>query len=226
MQLPASSASATRNRIRSAAEHLFANRGFDGVSLRQLTAKAGVNLAAVNYYFGSKEGLYSEIIDQRIRPLNEARLTGLAEAMASAGDGPPSLEHILEIFVRPILEAHRDPAKGGPSVVRILARSMADPPTPFLSSGLADELQVTLTRFAQAIRRHVPQLSPEEFLWRFTFVVGAMQHTLVNLHQMSALTRGICRNDDHDGALSRFVVFAAGVFRAPAQSAVQLSKMT
>ena len=61
-------------RIMDEAGLLFAERGYDGVSVRQLTANAHVNLAAVNYYFGSKEGLYSEIIRRRIRPVNAARL--------------------------------------------------------------------------------------------------------------------------------------------------------
>ena len=81
-----------REKILTTAERLFADRGFDGVSLRELTAQAHVNLAAVNYYFGTKEKLYEEIVNIRIRPLNEARLALLAGALSDAGAEPVPLE--------------------------------------------------------------------------------------------------------------------------------------
>jgi AcrR family transcriptional regulator len=196
------------------AEAMFADCGFDGVSLRDLTARAKVNLAAVNYYFGSKERLYTDIVQRRIRPLNEGRLSLLGQAVASAGERPPPLEEILEILIRPALAAHGDPARGGAPIVRLQARCLSDPPNTFLHQEVTEEFQLTLGRFAQALRRHVPHLSPEEFLWRFNFVVGALQHTLANLHQMAALTRGICRSDDYEYAASRFVKCAAAILRS------------
>jgi AcrR family transcriptional regulator len=198
-----------------AACQLVADRGYDGFSLRELTAMARVNLAAVSYYFDGKKGLFLEIVRRRIRPLNEERLTRLDQITGAGGGQPPSLEQVLDAFVRPVLAAHRNRAGVGPAIAQILARSLTDPLPPYLSPELAGEPQLTLMRFAQAIRRHVPGLPPDEFLWRFTFVVGAMQHALSNLHQMSALTRGICRDDDHDCFLARFVEFSAGVFTAP-----------
>jgi AcrR family transcriptional regulator len=176
---------------------------------------AGVNLAAVNYYFGGKEGLFLEVVRQRVRPLNEARLSELAQAAEAAGGKPPPLEVILSILVGPVLDAHRTPARGGAAVVRIHARCLSEAIPPFLGPELTGEFQQTLSRFAQAIRRHVPHLSPAAFLWRFTFVVGALQHSLANLHEMSGLTRGICPNNDYDNMARQFISFAANALRAP-----------
>lgn len=80
---------------------------------------------------------------------------------------------------------------------------------------VATEFHAVIARFAQIVRRHVGQLPPEEFLWRLSFIVGAMQHTLGTLHQMNALTRGICRDNDYEGALARFIASAVAVLRQP-----------
>lgn len=212
---------ATHERILDAAERLFAEHGFVGTSLRRITGAAAVNLAAVNYHFGDKESLYAEVLRRRLRPINAARLARLEEAVATAGEAPPPLELVIDILLRPVFEVHRDPARGGPHIVRIIARTLTEP-LPFMSALLREELHAVLGRFAQIVRRHVPHLSPEEFLWRLSFVIGAMQHTLATLHQMSALTHGICRDNDYEGALRRFVASACAVFRQPAPAAASL----
>jgi AcrR family transcriptional regulator len=205
---------ATHERILDAAERLFAEQGYNGTSLRAITTAARVNLAAVNYHFGDKESLYAEVLRRRLRPINAARLARLDEAIATAGESPPALEEVIDILLRPVFDVHRDPARGGPHIVRIIARSLTEP-LPFIHAVLREELHPVLGRFAQVVRRHVPHLAPEDFLWRLSFVIGAMQHTLAMLHQMSALTQGICRDNDYDGALRRFISSACAVFRQP-----------
>lgn len=205
---------ATHERILDAAERLFADAGFNGISLRRITTAAGVNLAAVNYHFGDKESLYAEVLRRRLRPINAARLARLESALAAAGGQPPPLPEVIDILLRPVFEVHQDPSRGGPSIVRIIARTLTEP-LPFMNELLREELHAVLGRFAQIVRRHVPHLTPEEFLWRLSFVIGAMQHTLATLHQMSALTHGICRDNDYEGALRRFVASAVAVFLQP-----------
>ncbi len=206
----------TRERILDASEVAFAVHGFNGVSLRDIVKRAGVNLAAVNYHFGDLESLYLEVIRRRIRPLNEARIARLDRAVQEAGDGPPALTEIVEILVRPVFELHGDATRGGPHFVRLLARSLWEP-LPFVKGLLAEDFHPTLMRFSQVLRRQVPHLAPEDFMWRMSFIVGAMQHTLGTMHQMHALTRGICPDNDHHGALARFVESAVAVLKSPAR---------
>lgn len=208
----------THERILNAAEKLFAENGFRGTTLRQITQRARVNIAAVNYHFGSKEALYVEVVQRRIRPINSARLARLEDAVAKAGDQPPALAEVLDILVRPVFDVHQDPARGGEHIVRIIARSLTEP-LPFMSELIATEFHPVLARFSQVIRRHAPHLAPEDFMWRLSFVVGAMQHTLATIHEMSTLTRGICRDNDYEGALRRFILAAVAVFTAPARAA-------
>lgn len=191
-------------RILAAAERLFAEHGYDGTTMRHITREAGVNLAAVNYYLGDKESLYLEVLRRPLRSLNRRRLADLAEAEREAGAAPAPLPRLIEILAAPVFEFPRENSR---HVARLIGRSMADP-LPFMEKFLEEEMQPLLARFAQAIRRHLPGLPPEDFLWRFSFVIGAMQHSLATLHRMNALTRGLCRDDDPAGALRRFVPFA------------------
>src|SRR6201996_8870198 len=100
--MPVSSASMpTKERILGAAEVLFARHGFDGASLRQLTAAAGVNLAAVNYHFGSKDRLVEEVFRRRLDELNSRRLKALSRI---SGNPDTTLEDVLSAFIKPALE--------------------------------------------------------------------------------------------------------------------------
>jgi AcrR family transcriptional regulator len=111
----------TKERILTAAELLFAQRGFDGASLRQLTAAAGVNLAAVNYHFGSKDRLVEEVFRRRLDTLNAHRLAALSKV---AGRGETTLEDVLDAFIRPALALSSDGS--GSLFMRVLARAFAE----------------------------------------------------------------------------------------------------
>lgn len=201
----------TLERILLSAEQLFAESGYDGTTLRNITKKAGVNLAAVHYHQGDKESLYLEILRRRIRPINQTRLARLAEAETRAGDRPVSPVLIFQIMAEPLFALFADADERGRHAARLIGRSLMEP-LPFMEKFLADEFQPVMARFGQALRRHAPTLPPEDFLWRLSFVVGALLHTLASFHHMKLLTRGICRDNDHAAALPRFVQFAASVF--------------
>lgn len=199
--------------ILDSAEKCFALHGYEAASLRQITQMAAVNLAAAHYHLGNKQTLYSLVLSRRLRPLNEARLAELELVEASLPGRLVPLTQVIDILARPVFELSAD-RSGGQYFVRVLGRSLSEP-VPFKDELLAREFQPAITRFGQALRRHLPALSPEDFLWRLSFVIGAMHHALATLHQMRELTRGICRNDDHEGALRRFLEVAAATLTAP-----------
>src|SRR2546430_15599341 len=91
----------TRTRILDAAEELFMLHGFEGTSMRILTAKAGVNLAAVNYHFGSKDALIEAVFRRRLDPMNVARI-GELDKLAAAESAPPP-DAVLRAFITPRL---------------------------------------------------------------------------------------------------------------------------
>src|SRR6059036_3181340 len=93
----------TRARILDAAERLFAEHGYDGASLRDITAQAGVNLAAVNYHFRTKESLIQAVFARRLAPVNQRRLALLDACEASAAGGRLQLEEVVRALISPVL---------------------------------------------------------------------------------------------------------------------------
>ena len=201
----------TSDRILITAESLFAEFGLAGVSLRQITAKAKVNLASVNYHYYDKQRLCREIFTHRLRAINTTRLAELSEAESRHSDATVPLEEIFRIMACPLFQVGNDPAAYNAASRRLLGRILVEP-LPFSSEILTTELQPVMTRFGQAIRRHVPSLSPQDFIWRFSLVVGAMHHAMATLHDMKSRTNGVCRNDDQEAALRNFIVFAVQAF--------------
>jgi AcrR family transcriptional regulator len=172
MTTQVSSAVSTKNRILSAAESLFAQRGFDGASLRQLTAAAGVNLAAVNYHFGSKEKLVEQVFRRRLDALNSQRLSALG---AIAGAESTTIEDVLAAFIRPALDMSHDVS--GSLFIRVLARAFAEHDDT-LRQFLSDNYGHVMRQFTAEFARLLPQLSKQELYWRIDLVSGALTHAM------------------------------------------------
>lgn len=172
MSTPANNAVSTKDRILGAAESLFAQRGFDGASLRQLTSAAGVNLAAVNYHFGSKEKLVEQVFRRRLDALNSRRLEALAEVAGATGT---TIEDVLGAFIRPALDLSHDAS--GALFMRVLARAFAehdDTLRQFLSANYGHVMR----QFTAEFSRLLPQLSKQELYWRVDLVSGALTHAM------------------------------------------------
>lgn len=162
----------TKERILGAAELLFAQRGFDGASLRQLTAAAGVNLAAVNYHFGSKEKLVEQVFRRRLDALNAQRLAALAKL---SDDNSRTLEDVLAAYIRPALELSHD--GNGALFMRVLARAFAEHDDT-LRQFLSENYGHVMRQFTAEFARLLPQLSKEELYWRIDLVTGALTHAM------------------------------------------------
>src|SRR6185503_13572364 len=114
----------TRTRILDAAEELFMQHGFEGTSMRALTTRAGVNLAAVNYHFGSKDALIEAVFRRRLDPMNVERIAEL-ERLEAAGN--VSSESIIRAFIGPSLRMVEDAKGGSRNFIRLLGRTYTEP---------------------------------------------------------------------------------------------------
>jgi len=199
----------TRERILGVAETLFARHGFAGASLRQVTAAANVNLAAVNYHFGSKESLIEEVFRRRLDELNRHRLAALAEAGAKSD---PTLEDVLDAFVRPALEQSMDSA-GGAAFVRVLARAYAEHDER-LRKFLSDNYGHVLREFAAAFARLLPHLDKEELYWRLDIVAGALTYAMADFGMIKR-KNDVSENSHREQTARHLVRFAAAGLRAP-----------
>jgi AcrR family transcriptional regulator len=193
----------TKSRILDAAERLFGEKGFDSTSLRDITAEAQVNLAAVNYHFQSKDSLIDAVIARRIEPVNRKRLEMLDKA------GPnPSLEQILASFLQPVLELNAT------NIAPLVGRFLAEP-RQFFERVYKKHLQPVSNRFQAELAKALPELPPEERLWRLYFCAGVMTHLMSWSPLLPEMSGGLCDATDRKALVERAIAFLAAGFRAP-----------
>ena len=161
----------TRTRILDAAEELFMQHGFEGTSMRLLTAKAGVNLAAVNYHFGSKDALIEAVFRRRLDPMNTERVAAL-ERLEN-----PSAEDIIRAFVGPSLRLIEDAKGGGRNFIRLLGRTYTEP-AKTIRALIGQMYAPAMQRYKAALERALPQMPREELVWRMHFMFGTLAYTL------------------------------------------------
>jgi AcrR family transcriptional regulator len=198
----------TKQRILTAAEVLFARHGFAGASLRQVTSAANVNLAAVNYHFGSKENLINEVFRRRLDELNAQRLQALA---AARGKTDFNLESALDAFVRPALNLSGND-EGGAAFVRVLARAYAEH-NARLRQFMHDHYGHVLKQFASSFGELLPHLDKQEVYWRLDIVSGALTYAMADFGLIKR--RGISAEEHRDIATEHLIKFAAAGLRAP-----------
>jgi AcrR family transcriptional regulator len=196
----------TKEKILDTAERLIGEQGYAATSLRHVIAEAGVNLAAVHYHFGSKEGLLDAVVARKVTPVNEARLAWLERVEAEAGGGPLEVEKVLEAFLIPTAEV----AGRSPDFVRLMGRMMAEGLMPRIAE---KHFQPTGRRFVTALRRTLPELPQEELLWRVHFMVGAMAHAMCGA---PIFAQAMGDPAEMDRRMKRLVTFLGAGFRAPA----------
>lgn len=199
----------TRARLISVATRLFAEHGFDGVSVRMITREANANLGAINYHFGSKEGLIREVFHSLARPVNEVRLSELDRYEREAGTGQLQLERVVHALVAPTIRFAADPTRDGFYLLRliVLARTL---PRPFMTSVIAEDYDVVFHRFVAAICRAAPHLTREQASWRYSFTIGALLHVagfFDGYDRIRRLTDGLCDIDDVENLVNELVAF-------------------
>jgi AcrR family transcriptional regulator len=161
----------TAGRILEVSELLFVEHGFEATSLRMITQQAEVNLAAVNYHFGSKDALFESVFMRRFTPLISACLSELDAVENSAAAS--SIEAVVMTFIRPCLALSHDPARGGALFVRLLSRALVENHR-LLREALSREYSEFVERYTEAFRRSLPALDEQELSWRMHFAFGLM----------------------------------------------------
>lgn len=210
----------TRSRLLQAAEQLFIERGYEALSLRQVTAQAGANLAAVNYHFGSKDAMLKELLSRRLDRLNEERLRLLD--VCEADDAAPDCITILGVLFVPALQLGRDPA-GGPAFLRLLGRVYSDA-SPFIRDHLQSHYRPIFGRFFEAFARALPQLPRNELGLRLHFALKALSGVLAadNMNDLVAeLSMGQSISDAE--LLARLVALVSPALTAPLGSPQQIA---
>jgi AcrR family transcriptional regulator len=197
----------TRARILHAAQAVFMERGFASSSLRTITARARVNLAAVNYHFGSKEALIREVFERHLAPLNRARIAYLDRLEAEANGRALAPERIIEAMVAPALQVSRDPVKGGAVFLCLLGRAFSEP-AQYMRAFLPAQYRDVVVRFKRALMRALPQIPEQDLVWRMHFMFGAMSYAMAGNDALQLIaTCPVDGADDAEAVIRRLVPF-------------------
>jgi len=211
----------TRTRILDAAEELFMLHGFEGTSMRHLTSRAGVNLAAVNYHFGSKHALIEAVFRRRLDPMNAARIAELDRLEAS---GTPSSDAIIRAFIGPSLRLIEDAKSGGRNFIRLLGRTYTEP-AKAVRALIGQTYAPAMQRYKRALERALPQMPVDELVWRMHFMFGTLAYTLAATDTVQ-LIAGCKPEDRYDARLleARLTAFLAAGLLAPLHDSANVKK--
>ena len=200
---------ATKAQVLAAAERLFALDGFQNVSVRDITAEAGVNLASVNYHFGSKDALLFEIFRRRTSELNRERARMLHEAADRHGGKPPVREILRALFEPPLRWS--SPGHDRRISVQFIIRARSEG-----ADNIKEVLRTDvshLRRFADALMAARPDLAPEDVYWRLHFCLGMVHNNrFAEFDRLHILSDGATRESDTEQLLGRMLDFAEAGF--------------
>ncbi len=203
----------TVNSLLDVAETLFAEYGFAGTTVRDISAKANINQALINYHFKSKQGLFKAIFERRAKTLVEERLSLLDKAREVAHGKAIPLKDLIYAFVYPPLRIASD-STGGRSFVKLQARLHNEP------KELAQELRseyydVVSLAFVDEFQKTLPHLPIETISWRLIFVMGLYIYVASNTGRLEVISRNRCAGERLDQALPEILAFCESGFLAP-----------
>lgn len=199
-------------KILDAAEQLFAQRGYHGVSMRQVAEGAGVSVSLAQYHFVTKEALFGAVMERRILTINHQRLARL-DGVERDGlrNGKIELEDVLKAFLEPTVLLSRDKVSGGSYYAQLISQITNDPQphARAVSRTYNDPIARQTMRVMQLA---LPELDSATLTWCYLFAVGSMITAISSTGRVRELSNGLCDPDDVAAIMEVLVPFLAGAF--------------
>lgn len=197
--------------ILDAAEELFALHGYYGVTMRQIAAKANVDVALANYHFGKKLDLFYTVFNRRAEILSTWRQNALLESKKKNTGKPQTLEQIIEAFLLPLKIAQETGDPGWRHYLALLAHVMTSPVwNEILMPQVFDK---RVGEFISALKLALPNARDEDLHWCYQYVSGALALILAQTGRIDRLSGGKCLSTDFDAAYDHMIPFIAAGFR-------------
>ncbi len=199
-----------QQRLLDAAEEMFAQKGFNGTSIRDLTTKANCNLASINYHFGDKQELYEELFRWRLREMRDSRLKAIKAVMT--GKAKPTLEKLLHAYAVAFLEPLSDPERNW-RFMQLFARELVEQRLS-RNTFLEEMAAPIMAALEKAIAAVCPHLDKRNVQMSIHSIVGQLIHVM---HAKAMLEGGQGRaiaTFDIDEAIDHIVKFSAAGIRA------------
>jgi AcrR family transcriptional regulator len=200
-----------RERILDAAEVLFAEHGFDGVTVRHVTRKSNVDVALAHYYFGTKRGLFDAVFLRRAAILNEARLKAIDDYQIDPGPGGATIEGIIQAFLDPVMERWAKGGTGWKNYLAIVAQVNNTPK--WGGETMARYFDPVIHRLIDALRGIMHGAHEADLYWCYQFLSGTLTLTFAETGRIDLLSSGLCRSSDYEAVRSRMAAFVAAGFR-------------
>ncbi len=199
-----------KERILDTAEELFAQHGFDGVTIRQIAGQAEVDVALASYHFGKKRDLFDAVFLRRAEILNEERLEALLRCQATSGSAGPTVEQIIEAFLRP-LEMEQE--SGDPGWKNYLALVAYINNSPVWGKELMSKhFDPLVARFIEALKKALPNANDEQIYWCYNYLSGALTLTFAQTGRIDKLSKGLCHSIDFKTAYDHMIPFVTAGF--------------
>jgi AcrR family transcriptional regulator len=206
------SPSEPKRRLLEAATRLFAEHGFDRVSVRDITKACKANIAAVNYHFGSREDLLATVLIQHAAPVLEVRLARFEILEKRAGGKSPVLEEVIEAFIRPVFAHVRKSELPESLSAKLLGRIFATE-AELLPESLRRQIYDSIDCFMRLLAKSQPSIQTDELAWRVHFVNGAMIHALMLPEWLPRAVAAATGAGAGDLLLGRLIRYAASGLR-------------
>ncbi len=205
----------TRDRILDAAEELFAQRGYEGVSVRQIMSQAGADVSLAYYHFKSKRDLFDQVMLRRVETLNELRLDALDAVERRHPDDAPTVEEIIGAFTNPLLDLLARDHEEWKHYFQLIAQINSS--TEWGGELMTRYFDPLVSRFIDALRKALPDSTDEDLYWSYHFLSGALTLTFAETGRIDNLSGGLCRSSDMQAINERMPAFLAAGFRALAR---------
>jgi AcrR family transcriptional regulator len=209
-------AQSTKLKILDAAELLFAQNGFSETSLRQITNKAEVNLASVNYHFGSKKELIQAVLERYLKMMVPGIMDKLMTLKHS--DSNPDLTQVLAAFIEPILALNHQKKDGTTILLKLMGRGYTDAQGHlrwFIATNYGEVMQL----FVGLIQQVHPTLTASDIFWRLHFTLGSIVFTMASSEALMDIASNDFKEDmDIAGVIHHLIPFIAAGIAAPSSS--------
>ena len=203
----------TRNRLLKTTESIFATRGFGGLTLRAVAQHSQTNLASAHYHFGSKEAMVLEMLQARVRPINQRRIQYLAEAKEKSAGQPLSTKDILRALILPIGEEIAKSAHTRETLAQLVARTFTEP-AKFIQTMHRKFFGELCEKFMDELRKTHPQVEEKDLYWNLHLSVSSMLGAMAQHRRLKDFSKGTCDEEDTQDMIERLITFATHGFEA------------
>ncbi|HEX4859284.1 MAG TPA: TetR family transcriptional regulator [Usitatibacteraceae bacterium] len=199
-----------RSQILDAAEALFSTHGFDGVTIREVTALANVDTALAHYYFATKQGLFDAVLERRAEEVFAERMAAFDRYEAEAGRNC-TIEGAVAAFLAPLLQRARTGGVGWKNYFRLLSVVNNDPL--HVAPSVLLYFDPLVQRLVDVLKRALPDASVADLYWCFQFLTGSLTLALSRTGRIDRLSSGLCHSDDLGAIEPRLIAYCAAGIR-------------